>query len=693
MLRDLTLRAVYDTSGNNISKELIIPLLSHATIYNRGVGYFTSNWISLNLQGILAFIENGGKAKIVTSPYLEDEDIDSIYQGEIAKQNHTLHRVLSNEVKRMREHLDYEKKTLLAWLVADELLTFKIAIPQNNTGIFHDKYAIFCDANGDKVVLHGSLNDSLKGFTLNGEGVSVFKSWEPGLSDYITFHEEKFEQLMKKDNNFYKIYDVPETIKQNLIELKGPKELRPYKNTLPVIKEGPRIPDNYKLYGYQQQAITAWLQNDYKGFLSMATGTGKTVTSLAASVEMYTKRKRIINVVSVPFMHLVEQWNKEAIDFGFYTLCCLSTNRGWKLKMRSLIDDYNYGDLSHLTFIVTHTSNADEEGFLAQLARIKHQKDILFIADEVHYLGAEKLSKSLMESVEMRLGLSATPERWMDEEGTKKLKEYFKKEVFTFPIEEAIAQGFLTPYTYIPKVVYLTEDEQNEYTALSKQIAGLMNDPNADVEWLRFKRNNLVHKSYQKRAEFYRDLQQQIQIEGKSNFAHTIVYCPEGIHREVLTDIAQFQIAIQEIIGETKVTERHKILKAFEDQRIQLLVAMKCLDEGVNIPATKRAFFLANTSNPRQFIQRRGRILRRAPGKERAVIHDYLVFPYKVRDLESDKVLVKKELARFMEFQFCADNTRECIEYIRPYLEEYGLSHLIYLSREELYGTLGGQYE
>ncbi|PEZ76360.1 DEAD/DEAH box helicase family protein [Bacillus sp. AFS017274] len=691
MLRDLTLKAVYDTSGNNISEELIIPLLSNAMVYNRGVGYFTSNWISLNLQGILTFIKNGGKARIVTSPFLEDQDIDAIYRGEIAKQNYTLYRVLSNEVKRMREQMDYEQKTLLAWLIADGLLTFKIAIPQNNKGAFHDKYAIFCDENGDKVVLHGSLNDSLKGFTLNGEGVSVFKSWEPGLSDYITFHEKKFEQLIENDNDFYKIYDIPESVKQDLINLKEEKVLRPYINTS-IIEQSPRIPETYTLYGYQQQAIDAWLQNDYKGFLSMATGTGKTVTALATSVEIYKKRKRIINVISVPFMHLVEQWNEEAKDFGFVTLCCLSTNRGWKLKMRSLIDDYNYGDLSHLTFIVTHTSNADEEGFLAQLARVKRQEDILFIADEVHYLGSQTLSKSLVASIEMRLGLSATPERWMDKLGTKRLTDYFVKEIFTFPIEEAIAQGFLTPYTYVPNVVFLTEDEQKEYTAISKQIAGLMNDPSADIEWLRFKRNNIVHKSYQKRASFYRDIEKQIQLEG-SDFAHSIVYCPEGLHRDVLAGIAQFQIAVQEIIGETKVAERHKILKAFDNKRIQLLVAMKCLDEGVNIPATKRAYFLANTSNPRQFIQRRGRVLRRATGKERAVIHDYLVFPYTVRDLESDKILVKKELARFMEFQFCADNARTCIEYIRPFLEEYDLTHLIYLSREEIYEILGGQYE
>lgn len=692
MFKGLQLKEVYDTSVDHISKDLIIPLLENAVDYRRGVGYFTSNWLALNLEGLLTFVENNGKATIITSPQLEQPDIDAIYYGEIAKKSATLHEILIREVEQMKEKLHYDHKVLLAWLIADELLSIQIAVPKNSLGMFHDKYAIFTDVQGDKVVLHGSLNDSYNAYMQNGEGISVFKSWEPGLQPYIEFHEQKFQQLFAGENDFYQVFDIPKSIKAELIALKAQTAKRPYKHLL-YEEEGPAVPKKYDLFEYQREAIDAWYANNKKGFLSMATGTGKTVTALAASVEQYKEKKRIVNVISVPFQHLVEQWAEDAQKFGYEPIECLSTNSRWKLQMRSLIDDYNFGDISHLTLIVTHQSNADLNGFLTQLARIKRQEDILFIADEVHYLGSKVLSQSLVESVQMRLGLSATPERWMDAQGTKILTQYFEREVYTFPIEEAIRQKYLTPYQYIPKVVYLTDVEQQEYTRLSRQIASVMNQPGSDIDSLVRRRNQIIHTSEMKQEQFFSDLQQQINIEGKRYVAHTIVYCPEGIHREILKGISTYGLYVQEIIGETKVPNRLRYLREFANKEIQLLVAMKCLDEGVNIPATRTAYFLANTSNPRQFIQRRGRVLRLAKGKERAMIYDYLVFPSDQRDLESNKLLIKKELARFMEFQFCAENAQQCLDYIRPFLQSFDLTHLLYLNREEIYSILGGQYD
>lgn len=695
MFKSLNLKAVYDTSIDNISEDLIVPLLKKSIEYKRGVGYFTSQWLSINLSGLLDFINNNGHATIITSPHLENIDLGAIEYGEKAKTSATLHSVLLREVEKMNRNMNYDSKVLLAWLVADELLTFKIAIPRNSSGMFHDKYAIFTDKAGDKIVLHGSLNDSYNAYMQNGEGVSLFKSWEIGLAPYIEFHDKKFEQLNKGENDFYKVFDIPESIKQEIVKLKGINDKRPYseKKDKQDKQDGPSIPSDYKLYDYQHLAIEAWENNNNKGFLSMATGTGKTVTALAASVKQFRKQKRIVNVISVPFQHLVDQWAEDAKKFGYEPLECLSTNRNWKLQMRSAIDDYNYGDITHLTLIVTHQSNADLEGFLSLLGRIKRQNEILFIADEVHYLGSKMLRRSLVENIELRLGLSATPERWMDLEGTEILNNYFDKEVFNFPIERAIEEGFLTPYDYIPKIVFLNEEEQKEYTSLSSQIAGAINKSKEHLESLIRKRNQIIHVAENKQFQFFMDLEEQIEKEGTENIAHTIVYCPEGSHRSILKEISNYDLFVQEIVGTTKVKNRLLYLEEFGNKEIQILVAMKCLDEGVNIPATKRAYFLANTSNPRQFIQRRGRVLRLSDGKSKAIIHDYLVFPMDNRDLESNKLLIKKELARFMEFQFCALNSQECLNYIRPFLKKFNLTHLLYLSREEIYSILGGEYD
>ncbi|MCK2156413.1 DEAD/DEAH box helicase family protein [Exiguobacterium sp. 17-1] len=692
MLDSLNLKAVYDTTTDNISKDLIIPLLKNSVDYKRGVGFFTSSWLSINLNGILEFIENNGHATIITSPNLENIDVEALAYGERAKESATLYEVLFKEVENMSRKMNYESKILLAWLVADELLTFKIAIPKHTKGMFHDKYAIFTDEVGNKVVLHGSLNDSYNAFTNNGEGISVFQSWEKGLGDYISFHEKKFELLNSNQNDFFTVLDIPSGIKNAVIKFKENNVNRPYHLKQDLI-DIPAIPSDLKLHDYQERAIKAWEENEKKGLLTMATGTGKTITALSATINQFERQNRIVNVISVPFQHLVKQWAADAKRFGYEPIECLSDNTKWKLQMRSAIDEYNYGDIKHLTLIVTHQSNSNLEGFLSLLSRIKRQNEILYIADEVHYLGSRTLRHSLRNSIEMRLGLSATPKRWRDEEGTKILNDYFDKEVFSFPIEKAISKGFLTPYKYIPKVVYLNEEEQQNYTNLSRQIAAALQSSSEYVEAIIRRRNQIIHTAENKQLQFFKDLEDQIENEQIENVSHTIVYCPEGNHRDILRKISRYHLFVQQIVGSTNVKKRLLYLDEFSKKEIQMLVAMKCLDEGVDIPATKRAYFLASTSNPRQFIQRRGRILRIFDGKKEAIIHDYLVFPINNMKLESNKLLVKKELARFMEFQFCSLNSEECLKYIRPFLKALDLEHLLYFNREEIYTLLGGDYD
>lgn len=400
MLRDLELLAVYDTSDSDIVQELLIPLLSNSTLYQRGVGYFTSGWLQLNMEGILQLILNKGKAEIITSPYLTKEDSQAIEYGEQARIDKVLYENLQKEVDLFESNLKYETLTLLAWLVADQLLDFKIAIPKNKRGDFHDKYAIFMDENNDTVVIHGSLNDSIQGTTFNGEGLSVFRSWKEGQLDYVKYHTKKFTRLRNNENSFYDMYDIPDLIKEKLIRYKEFSD-RPYDldNTAIFLnrKEGIYLPNNISLYPYQKEAIERWFSNDRKGLFAMATGTGKTYTSLSAATEVFERDEKLVLIISVPFTHLVEQWKNDAKEFGFNPLMCMGNSKSWIFKMKSLVDDFNFGILDHVTFIVTHASNADEKKFLRQLMRIKKKQNILFIGDEAHYLGSKSLRKALLK--------------------------------------------------------------------------------------------------------------------------------------------------------------------------------------------------------------------------------------------------------------------------------------------------------
>lgn len=692
LLRDLVLDCVYDTSeGKDIVHDLLVPLLSNSNRYRRGVGFFTSGWLRLNTKGLVEFAKREGIAQIVTSPYLSKADVVAIVEGEKARKEEVVYQALEREVVSLERELEHNTLVALAWLVADGLLEFKIAIPKNQYGDYHDKNAIFSDGK-DVVVLHGSMNDSVKGIH-NGEGISVFRSWVEGQKEFVDKHVHRFEKLFYKANPFYDIYEMPESVERNLVQYTSYGE-RPYEKhetDRKHEKRGSLSMGKHTLRPYQREAIDNWVENGMQGIYAMATGIGKTFTSLAASYEMYDREGRIALIISVPFTHLVQQWEQDVLEFGFQPILCMGNSKEWYFAARTKIDDFNFGALPHICLIVTHSSNADEGKFLKLVKRIKAKDSILFLADEVHYLGANYLQRSLITDVKKRIGLSATPERWRDPDGTKVLRDYFKEEVISFGIEKAIEQGFLTPYLFYPRVVQLTEEEYARYNKLSVRIAQAMSnkEESEKVEALLYQRTNIIHRAEHKLEAFAEQLKRDIEEVGKKEFGHAIVYCPEGDHRRVLKRIASMGLRVQEFIGETPPKKRKEILQAFADKRVQVLVAMKCLDEGVNVPATKHAYFLASSTNPRQFIQRRGRILRtsKSTGKTHAILHDYFVFPPYFNH-DHVRKLVKKEMARFMEFQFCCQNAKEAFEYMYPFLKKVGLEHLLHLSREEIYELL-----
>ncbi|MNC03304.1 Type III restriction enzyme, res subunit [compost metagenome] len=682
-----------------------MPLLEHSVLYRRGVGYFTSGWLSLNIKGIRSLIERNGKAELITSPHLLAEDFEAMQRGEQAKTDETLYEALMHELDSLQQENTpsaHETLALLAWLVADGLLDIKFAIPRNKKGDFHDKFAVFMDEAGDRVAIHGSYNDSIHA-NYNGESFSVYCSWVEGQAPYVVKHDERFSRLSAGENDFFLMYEMPGLVRAKLVQIMEHSE-RPYdiSTTLAAPKDDElqiRIPSHIRLHGYQEEAIQEWEKAGQRGLFSMATGTGKTITSLAAAAKVYKVKRKISLIISVPFKHLVEQWDGEAREFGFMPV--LSTNRDWLFEANSLIDDYNHGFEDVLCFIMTHQSNADQNKFLRLVKKIRDKESILFIGDEAHYLGASYLRNSLLPEIQMRIGLSATPERWRDPGGTQVVTDYFENEVISFGLEKAIEQGFLTPYEFTPHYVEMGEDDYQEYKKLSIRIMQHFQAAKKDASRrqaaniLAAQRANLLNRSEAKIETFFSVLHNHVSEIGRENFKHTIVYCPEGKHREILRRIANLGLRVQEIVADTINMERKVILQAFDRGDIQVIVAMKCLDEGVNVPATKRAYFLASTSNPRQFIQRRGRILRRTFNKEQAFIHDFIMIPPSlVRDESSaPETILKREFARFVEFYLCAANRVSIHQPAYGVLERYRLGYLLSLKPEEIYATLSGELE
>lgn len=465
--------------------------------------------------------------------------------------------------------------------------------------------------------------------------------------------------------------------------------------------EGPR--------DYQKKALDAWIENKYKGFFAMATGTGKTITSLNCLLHLYREEGSYKCLILVPTISLVDQWKKECTRFGFRNIIKISSKeRGWKDAVMRIVTN-SYFNLKNISYVIiaTYASFAKSE----TCSRIEElSASTLLIADEAHNMGSTLMLKAMKRVVfQRRIGLSATPHRQYDPHGNRSINDFFGiKDHYTFEysMAEAIEKGVLCKYRYFPHVVNLNEDEMEQYLILSKQIAKFFHD---DTEMfdddpvltaLLLKRKRIIHKAVNKLVKF-KEIINDLYRE-KGNLKYTMIYAPEGVcpddsYYNVVDDRDEIDDNGDEIplinlytmlVAETnkfttveqftaRETDRDRILRDFANGVTDVLVAMKCLDEGVDVPRAENAIFCASTGNPRQFIQRRGRILRIHENKSMAYIHDLVVVPYVDYDIESfnmERSLLKRELLRVSDFAKIATNSSYTENVLKEIIEYYELN-------------------
>lgn len=675
------------TSDANIIEDFFIPALRASVRYDRGVGFFSAGWLRITAEGMTAFAQNSGHARWVTSPILSAEDWEALMLGESARTDEVLRNALERNLDTLELELREHTLSALAWLVADGILDFKLALPRNKLerGDFHDKFGIFTDVEGNQVSFNGSYNDSIQG-TRNYESIKVFRSWEPTFAKLVRADAERFERLWDNEDPNVQVFDLPEAARKRIVRLRTQdrpyvepdwdklREARsPYR--VPALPASIHIPESITLREYQEQAIDAWFTHGCHGLLEMATGTGKTITALAASARLYERETRLAVVVAVPYQHLVDQWAAEAQPFGYRPVLAYRSKARWLNDLNHHIIDFNGGYRKFISVIVTHATFIHPD-FQSSLARL--QGPALLIADEVHHLGAERSRQSYPDNIAYRLALSATPDRWFDDIGTATLRAYFGKTVFSLPLEDAIGLS-LTPYYYYPHLVSLTDEELEEYQALSLKIARVMGREDEEgqeiLKMLLIRRADLLNKAANKLTVLSQ------LVDAQSKIEHTLFYCAPGQIDEVISLLGwEKGLLVHKFTAEEDTEERQRLLRGFASGEWQALVAMKCLDEGVDVPDTKTAFFLASSSNPREFIQRRGRILRKAPGKESSIIHDLLAAPPDVwtasqgsPTFESERSIIRRELQRFREFANPALNKHQALDVIWDIATRYGL--------------------
>jgi DNA phosphorothioation system restriction enzyme len=453
----------------------------------------------------------------------------------------------------------------------------------------------------------------------------------------------------------------------------------------------PHKPASLQLRTYQRQAITNWFANNGRGTLKMATGSGKTITALAIACELYQQIGLQALLVVCPYRHLVTQWARECEKFNLQPILAFDNLRSWQSQLSTQIYNLRSGSQSFVTVITTN-STLISDGLQSQLKYFPAKT--LIIGDEAHNLGAPRLEESLPRRVGLRLALSATPERYFDDGGTQSLLDYFGPVLQPeFTLKDAIAQGALVHYLYYPVLVELTAAESIAYLKLTKRIgrsllyrdrenntAGDFED-NEDLKPLLMQRARLIGTAENKLIAL-REL-----MTTRKETAHTLFYCSDGSQEnEQRSSLRQLK-AVAKILGvelgykvstytaQTSLVERENLRHQFESGELQGLVAIRCLDEGVDIPAIQTAVILSSSGNPRQFIQRRGRVLRPHPSKERATIFDMIVLPPDLdrETIEVERNLLKKELRRFVEFADLADNAGEARMKLLDLQKRYGL--------------------
>ena len=721
---------VYRTQSSNEPVSFYLYALSNSIKFDLLLGYFSSSAINILSLGFATFLYNGGKMRIVANDVLSENDANAIKNSESINTNSKLLDL--KNIKSMRDSLDEYNQhffNCISWLIANNRIEFVLIKPKNSKGIAHYKSGIFYDEIGNKVQFKASCNFTYYGLVENLEELDVNLSWEQSAESKIKSYEDYFTDVFDKKSDVVDYINVDDVLKnivetyqvqtienllideQTLIEKKSKllhskalkKSLENVSDIIEKINKEPKFPTGFKdgARPYQVEAYNRWVDNSYTGIFAMATGTGKTITALNCLLNLYKQDLTYKAVILVPTVALLQQWKKECESFNFKNIILVSSGTDW---LNEISKHNTHNKFSNTSFIIIVT--------YVTFAKTKFQSifndlpdETMLIGDEVHNMGSPSLLKILPKiKLKRKLGLSATPNRKYDEESNENLNIFFEDKppyLFEFSMERALEEGRLCNYTYTPHLVQLTEEENKEYIKYTQRLM-LHFDQNTkkyknskEVTDLLLKRKNIINKASNKIHSFRRVINE-VYNENRNNLKYTLVYVPEGSepdygtyeeyveneddkklineYTKIVSEVDQ-NIMVRQYTSQT--IDRNKVINDFTNGKVDVLTSMKCLDEGVDIPRSEIAIFCASSGNPRQFIQRRGRVLRNHIDKSIAKIHDLVVIPFQSHNdkiIEAEKSMIKNELQRVIDFAGLSLNKIDTYEILKPILEKYNLN-------------------
>lgn len=705
MLKDKNIQHIYSSSGTEFTPfHFFNDALSNSVRFDLGLGFFSTASINVLSVGFANFIVNGGKMRLYINQFLSEEDYKIISSSTPVEIDQ---RILS-DFYRLRETLSTRDEhffNCLSYLIYTNRVEIRIVIPKSG-GIAHQKFGVFTDEGGNKIAFNGSLNFTASALlSKNIEAISCATSWEGGESQ-INEYERLFDKFFNGNDCDITVYRS-ECFERELLKTFPPKEvdtllreerefIKTINNRHDIVIKGmeddvPHFPYASGAFDYQVAAYNNWVKQGCCGIFAMATGTGKTITSLNCVLEEYKKYGVYRMLILVPTIDLVHQWTKEVALFNYQNVYIVNSGTSWRAELTTLKEDFEWGIAHDYVIISTYASFVDTT--FQRLVNSISDNHTVLIADEAHNVGAPRVKNAFSNlKIKKRIALSATPNRAFDEEGTRDIEQLFNDEppyCYSFTMEQAINADRLMKYLYYPRIVYLDTDEMEKYQMYTRMLLKYY-DPkvkslknNTEAKKLLMLRKNILHKAQDK----YRVFESVVdELYRKEKTSYCFVYAPEGFDpNDDVRIIENLQCIVNEKYPSIRTnslvggdSKRKDKIRAFEEGYIDMLFAMKCLDEGVDVPRTEIGVFTSSTGNPRQFIQRRGRLLRKHKDKTFATIYDLIVVPnfnYN-RDkstFDMERSLVRGELTRVAYFASLASNYNEISSTLSELAEYYDL--------------------
>ncbi len=694
----------YRTGSENEPLKFYLECLSNAEEFDLLLGYFSSAAINVLSLGFARFIHAGGKMRIVANHILSKNDKEAIIAGtdEDIQIPFDLHSI-SNIRDSLNDYgLHFFK--CLAYLISSKKLKIIFVKPKTK-GIAHYKDGIFRDKR-DSISFTGSCNFTAFGLIHNAESLNCHLSTDSETSKHKVFEDQIYFDNIFDGRATHLDYldhlDIEEAIVtefggSNLNELiieehqllsKKLSEISTNVNTKKVIEklekelydisQEPRFPFTNER-DIQENAYSSWIANNRKGIFAMATGSGKTVTALNCILKQYKENGYYKAIIVVPTQALALQWENEVKDFNFQNILSTHTNSHWKKALTRYTTRSNSDQNKNIILITTY-STFNRKDIQSFIKNTKGIDSFTYIADEAHNVGSPTTLRHIPERILNRIGLSATPERIYDESGSEKLYNFFNSRppyyTYRYTMQQAIKDEILCPYEYHPIFVNLTLLELDQYKKITSKLRKFIDSKTGqyrkEAEMLLLQRKRIIHKAENKKSAIVTLLDS---LDKGHKLGYTFVFVPEGFEPDYSRyDDYEIQDDDKHIIDEyaemfkTRRYKYHKflggladaqqVLRSFADGDIDVLLAMKCLDEGVDIPRAEHAIFCSSTGNPRQFVQRRGRVLRKSHGKEKAKIWDLIVVPPDIytESTSIEKNIFASEVKRIVNFAALAEN-------------------------------------